>query len=160
MFRYNMKLSMISPYPTSQVPHFSIWRTPCGLTNTCQKGGFNYQCWKNGLIMFPTRINTCINTIKTTLGVISHSNYWISTGNLYTNKVESLNWHPSTAKGVPYTSGYLDHLWPNNTHPCWACSLITCSIGSQHTDLHFGQGNDTNSFPHSSPTRAALQQCW
>ena len=76
MFWYYMELSMTPTCPTSQLPHFNVWWIPCGLVNTCQKGGFNNQRWKKGLVMSPTSTNTCTNTLSTSWVVISHPKFW------------------------------------------------------------------------------------
>ena len=76
MFRHNMKLSMIAKCPTCQISHFSIWWTPCGLTNTCQKGRFNIKWLNKSLFMFPTCIKTSTNILTTTWVVINHFKCW------------------------------------------------------------------------------------
>ena len=76
VFGYNMELSMTPTCSTSYLPHFNVWWIPCGLVNTCQKGGFNNQRRNKGLVMCPMSINTWINTLTTSWVVISHSKCW------------------------------------------------------------------------------------
>ena len=166
IFGHNMKLSMIFTCFMSQLPNFSVWWIPRGLINTCQEWELNYQRWKKGLDMFLSSNNTRINTLTTSWVVISHSKCWtatlsieLSTGKVETNKLESLNWHFNTSKGLPYKSGYLDHLYPQTTHLCLAYSLLARSTGSQYTAPHLVQGNDANSFPLARPTLAVSQHC-
>ena len=78
-------------------------------------------------------ISSSNNTRIITLTILdnSTSSVELSTGTVDTKELESLNLHFSTAKLFPNTNGYLDHLWPQTRHPCWAYSLVARSTGSK-----------------------------
>ena len=146
-----MELSMTPTSSVSQLPHFNVWWIPHGMVNTSQEGGFNNQQWSKGLVMFPTSINTSINTQKMSWVAISHSKCWTINWKSWNkpNRISQL-----AAKGFPWISVYLDHLCPQLTHPYWAYSFLAWSIRS-HAAPHLGQGNDTSSFPLIRPILAA-----